>query len=471
MVGRLMRNGRAVGFFLTLPWGCGPRLDAPGRELSRAPARPSTLWSEAAPSPKPFERARLTSIAPETGIFSRPDPSGEQRGYLRAGAIVARSEEPRGRKGCRGGWYAIEPRGFVCLDRGASLDVNHPIAVAARYTMVGDTPPVLYVRLPTLAEQRLREVLERPRSAANDGDARSPLPPWLIEGRALPSLSGFVRSHGPLDLGEALPRTGFALLTSFDWTGRAFGLTTELSIVPLDRTRPATPSAFHGVELEGDASLPFVFTRKRSTRSYRVLGNGELETVDPIGPRSGLAVDEAQVCTKGRCFYRVRGGDLVDVREVVRAERAAPPDDLRPGERWIDVSLSTQILVAYEGSQAQYATLVSSGAAGNGEAGSAHPTIVGTFRIHTKHVSVTMGGKEPTDTFEFQDVPWVQYFKGSYALHAAFWHDDFGSTKSHGCINLAPRDAKWLFDWTAPSVPPTWHGAISRLGTLVVVHD
>ena len=60
-----------------------------------------------------------------------------------------------------------------------------------------------------------------------------------------------------------------------------------------------------------------------------------------------------------------------------------------------------------------------------------------------------------------------------FALHAAYWHDRFGEPKSGGCVNLSPRDAKWLFEWTEPSVPAAWHGVRSGdargLGTLVRV--
>jgi lipoprotein-anchoring transpeptidase ErfK/SrfK len=75
------------------------------------------------------------------------------------------------------------------------------------------------------------------------------------------------------------------------------------------------------------------------------------------------------------------------------------------------------------------------------------------------------------DEFELRGVPYVQYFTQGYALHAAYWHNDFGRPRSHGCINLSPRDAQWLFEWTDPPVPSAWHGAMSlHHGTLVSVH-
>jgi hypothetical protein len=74
------------------------------------------------------------------------------------------------------------------------------------------------------------------------------------------------------------------------------------------------------------------------------------------------------------------------------------------------------------------------------------------------------------EEFELDDVPFVQYFTEGYALHGVYWHDDFGRPRSHGCINLSPHDAAWLFAWTDPEVPEHWHAALSDAGTLVHVH-
>jgi len=89
--------------------------------------------------------------------------------------------------------------------------------------------------------------------------------------------------------------------------------------------------------------------------------------------------------------------------------------------------------------------------------------------IHTKHVAVTMSGEEVGDEFDLGDVPYVQYFTEGYALHAAYWHDAFGTAHSHGCVNLSPLDARALFHATEPAVPQAWHGAYSQSGTLVSI--
>jgi hypothetical protein len=106
-----------------------------------------------------------------------------------------------------------------------------------------------------------------------------------------------------------------------------------------------------------------------------------------------------------------------------------------------------------------------------------HETVPGVFRIREKHISATMDGDAELATdgpYSIEDVPYIQYFNGSYALHGAFWHAEFGHVKSHGCVNLAPWDAKALFGWTEPALPEGWHAVFStkeRPGTRVIVHD
>ena len=73
--------------------------------------------------------------------------------------------------------------------------------------------------------------------------------------------------------------------------------------------------------------------------------------------------------------------------------------------------------------------------------------------------------------YRMEDVPYVQYFTKGFGLHGAFWHRSFGHVRSHGCVNLAPLDAAWLFGWTTPEVPDEWHSAMSlKQGTIVYIH-
>ena len=151
------------------------------------------------------------------------------------------------------------------------------------------------------------------------------------------------------------------------------------------------------------------------------------------------------------------------------------PKGIAPDEKWIDVNLTTQSLVAFEGEKPVYATLVSTGRTDKENAEKNHKTVMGEFRIREKHIAATMEDDGASDgPYSIQDVPWIQYFEGSYALHGAFWHSKFGHERSHGCVNMHPTDARWVFNWSGPKLPAGWHGAKATKenpGTRVIVHE
>ncbi len=87
-----------------------------------------------------------------------------------------------------------------------------------------------------------------------------------------------------------------------------------------------------------------------------------------------------------------------------------------------------------------------------------------------------MSGGNPDDGsyYSLPNVEWVQYFYADYGFHGTYWHNDFGTPKSHGCINMTDRDARWLFDWAGPewTGERIWQGTTSENpGTYVVVHQ
>ncbi len=129
---------------------------------------------------------------------------------------------------------------------------------------------------------------------------------------------------------------------------------------------------------------------------------------------------------------------------------AMRPAGLSPGEKWIDVNLSSQTLVAFEGSAPVFDSLVSTGLAN-------HPTVTGQFRIWLRFASQDMNGYRLGYDYYLKGVPYVQYFYQDYALHGTFWHNNFGRPMSHGCVNLPTPAAEWLFNWAAN-------------GTLVNIH-
>lgn len=134
--------------------------------------------------------------------------------------------------------------------------------------------------------------------------------------------------------------------------------------------------------------------------------------------------------------------------------RQWPPQNPAPatanGQKWIDVNLSTQSVTAYEGQTPVFHAIVSTGTW-------QHPTVVGTYRIYVKYERTRMRGGFGADAYDLPNVPYVMYFYKGYGLHGTYWHNNFGTPMSHGCVNLPTRDAQWLYNW-AP------------IGTTVVTH-
>lgn len=128
---------------------------------------------------------------------------------------------------------------------------------------------------------------------------------------------------------------------------------------------------------------------------------------------------------------------LTPIQPVVIIPQVRPPE-VAGNERWVAVNLSIQQAYAYEGELQIRNFLVSTGIAG-------YPTVIGTYRIYVKYRYANMSGPG----YFLLDVPYVMYFFEGYGLHGTYWHSNFGTPMSHGCINLKTEDAAWLYDWTS----------------------
>ena len=122
------------------------------------------------------------------------------------------------------------------------------------------------------------------------------------------------------------------------------------------------------------------------------------------------------------------------------------PSDVGSGQRWIDVDLTNQMTYAYEGDSLVNSFVVSTGTWRT-------PTVTGQYHIYVKYTYADMYGPG----YYLSDVPYVMYFYEGYGLHGTYWHNNFGTPMSHGCINLPTGDAGWLFDFAS-------------VGTLVNIH-
>lgn len=476
-----------------------------GRALGQAPTPPAEAATASEPSTigglddnLPFEATgeQLGSIALHNWVYTDTGPARTRLGYLRAGAIVDRRGPAIENDGCRGGWYRINPRGFVCVGKGATLDLNHPVLRAAKrgpirgegfpytYALAGEHAPYLYFKLPSAAQMREIEGEYQSRAARflwstrNDAGlswlsiAEQP-PEFLRQGQALTkpygSESGLRRE---VHAGQAARDSGFALTESFEWEQRAFGVTTELDVIPLDRVEPVKQHPFQGVELSPDEQLPALRVTAHWVNVYPVDEQGKTGKPRALPRRSIIKLSGNKRTIGGVTHWETSAGEVIPGVgvEVIKARTSFP--SVATGDRkWIDVSLKDQVLVAYEGRKPVYVTLVSTGAGGLGDPDKTTATVQGTFMIYAKHVSATMNGDEDkADSFSLRDVPFVQYFHKGYALHGAYWHDEFGRWRSHGCVNLSGRDSAWLFEWTDPPVPKDWHMVLNKeRGTVVVI--
>jgi hypothetical protein len=170
--------------------------------------------------------------------------------------------------------------------------------------------------------------------------------------------------------------------------------------------------------------------------------------------QAGVAATGRHVLTRDEILSNT-AGDREGIRLVtsvgplvVRCPKVAPPT----GEKWIEVNLGTQRVTAWQGDFKVVEEIVSTGKPG-------FMTPPGTFFINLKFDKEDMNSCASDECWNIPDVPWVMYFTNDgVAFHGVYWYRDFGTPRSHGCVNMPVPFAKWLYDW-AP------------LGTRVWVHE
>ena len=475
--------------------GSGPIVDLSGAYRAPAPL---------ADGPRVYARAMSVPVQ------DKPDPSSKKIGFLRAGAAVAASAEPVGKAGCPGGWRAVQPSGYVCVGDKATTDPEDPIVRAMKPPDLSQRLPYMYgtvtrggpvySRIPTQKDldehepsldKHIKKWRDDKVSGASYGlelwyrGAKPPaftaweawerrlsddaVPWYLKDGGAVPDLSGLAK--GGVKIDQIDRRQGAAFIESFLWEGRRYNVTTDLRVVPADRYRPIRGSELVGVRIGVDVEFPFALIRKKGAKRWTwSASKKKMIEGEDLAYRSAVSLTGKQKIVGDVLHYETKDGFWVDDRHASRLDPAKRmPKWGKNGEKWLDINITKQTLVAFEGEKAVYATLVSTGEDGLLEG--ARTTQKGIFRIHTKHVTTTMDSDAVGEEFELRDVPYVQYFHEGFALHGAYWHDAFGTPKSHGCINLSPEDARRLFHWTEPAVPDGWHGAAKPLtGTVVFIH-
>jgi len=457
---------------------------------------------------------------------------GVRLGYLRHGAKVPVIAEAIVNEGCSDGWYELVEGGFVC-GKGATLDLKNPrVRLAPRppdmtsplpyrygYNLTDGTP--LYRRVLSVEDRKKYEPWLAPAPPAPAGSADTagaaddpaaaddsaaapvaPIAPIAPSASAAPSASvpWYLRDRDAgrpqVTLGELHGRgvlvrrmvRGFYLALDRDFKAAhaKWWRTTGGLAVPFERIVLQPPlSEYHGIwaplgELPDGGARPepagVIAFATSATHRYTI--DPEKKAIGwgaPIPRRTGIELAKATFTSGGSTFQQTTDGSWIRLGEVLLSHASDPPADLAPGEKWIDVDLTRQIVVAFEGTRPVFGTLASTGKRNAYDKDHDYPTPTGTFRIREKHITATMDGDVAgVGPYSIEDVPWVMFFQGSYALHGAFWHDQFGRVMSHGCVNLSPADAKALFAWVEPRLPPGWHGVFAtddKPGTRVIVHE
>jgi hypothetical protein len=489
--------------------------------------------SQPLPSPETLTVHALVGnggvIAP---IYDKPNIEAKKLGYFRIGQRMMVTPKVEG-EGCPGGWYQIAEGGYVCAGRrgGVMVDAkkapylyNPPPkprieeAFPYDYAYVRKWNSPMWWRIPTAAERaeanKQRAVLEAMREGkplpGEEAPAATPPPPPETkgprmpgEGAKLPSVADTPAEPPPPpepaaklepipgaedEPAEPEPEIMLPLSPDKPWLEKGFfiALADKQSEDGLSYWRTARGAYvkvgdaggtygvknFEGAALSEEQNFPFGFAMlaKSPTKVYELGDDNKLETVDKLGYRVFVDLSE-ETEIGGKAYMMTPEGQLIRKDDLRLPQPQPLPEGVHPWEKWIDVDLSKQILVAYEGIKPVYVTLVSTGKKGTKDEPFETPT--GAWRIYSKHTTTTMDGSAGEGNYSIQDVPWAQYFHDNFALHGAFWHDGFGRVRSHGCVNLGATDARWLFMWTTPYLPKEWHGVHAHAGspgTMVVVH-
>lgn len=142
-------------------------------------------------------------------------------------------------------------------------------------------------------------------------------------------------------------------------------------------------------------------------------------------------------------WYLVGPEEWIEGRMIGRVLPNPVPPEGVTNKRWIEINLYEQTVAVYENSRLVYASLIASGA-------EPFYTRPGLFQIYKKHEATPMSGSfesDRSDYYHLQDVPWTMYYDDARAIHGAYWRTRFGFPQSHGCVNVSPGDAHWLFNW------------------------
>jgi lipoprotein-anchoring transpeptidase ErfK/SrfK len=194
-----------------------------------------------------------------------------------------------------------------------------------------------------------------------------------------------------------------------------------------------TPSSFTGVLLTRPVTFRFGWVLADIT-SINAAGM-------PIQAYTRYqVVHEDPAVTHNRGYIAVGADEWLPEDKVALVNPQIPADVAAGTCRFIYVNLAEETLAVYNNCKLEYATLVSSGANSW--------TFEGDFNILNKvEYSSIQPPATSTSKYYIEGIPDFMSYAGNFGFHGAYWHNNFGTAASHGCINLSPADARWLYDW------------------------
>ena len=459
-----------------------------------APASAKTTGDADKAAVAPDTRPRLGATGPFAYIYKKPAKKGLALGYIRMGtAVPLRAEKPIAGPDCPRGWYAVEPRGYACLNFVTTRNLEDPYYLALksaapakdavwyyRYAFSNSAP--MYSRLPTKEETAREDQKFGPRGSysqlaewskgheellmAEPIVATDPVPEMFAGGKK--HIAGGTHNPDQL-LWRTIPNGSMvAVAKAFEADGRTWLMTPDLMLVPADRVRQIKRSTFHGVDLGGGVELPLAWNRTKAMKpKYRKQDGKMVAFPEAIAPKTWIQVTEEKVTEGGKTYLAVRGEPETFVAEedvTVSTAKKELPRGVEPGQKWIEAKILPGTMTLYEGIKPVRASLFSPGKGGVPVPGLDNTkyatTQMGYFPIEWKdHVATMSNEKSVAKLLWFTDVPHIQYLRAPLAMHVAYWHEDFGNPKSAECVNISPEDGHFLFNWTEPGLPEGW-GAI-----------
>ena len=384
----------------------------------------------------------LKILRNQTVLRRAPTAKAWRRGEAMKGALLPILAVSKG-FGCKDNWYQVYVDAWVC---GSAVRVSMEPATGERFPII------------------------------KDGE----LTPWAYGFVREPSIEYRFRGGDILEVREVQKGFGFGVQGIVRISEQRFFKTAEGTLIPKGVAGiSGNISSFGGIALRNGKPWPVGFVISQNAWTYSGPGRKKTARISMIERYSVVEALEEKKKKKSR-FYRINDDVWIPASDVRVSREARIPKSVKEEEKWIDVDTRLQLLTAYEGNHPVYVTLVSTGRIG------ASATVKGEFRIWAKVAAIAMDNTdeelepeevldagivlEPHHLYSLHDVPWVQFFHESYALHAVYWHNGFGHRRSHGCVNLSPKDARWLYNWTKPELPDGWwaiHATDNDKGTLV----